>query len=91
MPCHLGEEARREWRRLVPILERMRAVESGEAARAEGIRIAQELVSQLRSRVQGIRVTAPLGRYSSVVEVAQALGPTAEAATSSRSVSGEKG
>ena len=74
-----------------PILERMRAVESGEAARAEGIRIAQELVSQLRSRVQGIRVTAPLGRYSSVVEVAQALGPTAAAATSSHGVSRKNG
>jgi homocysteine S-methyltransferase len=72
-----------------PILERMRAVESGEAARAEGIRIAQELVSQLRSRAQGIRVTAPLGRYSSVVEVAQALASTAEAATSSRGVLGK--
>lgn len=57
-----------------PILERMRAVESGEAARAAGIRIAQELALELRNRVQGIHVTAPLGRYSSVIEVIGALG-----------------
>ena len=74
-----------------PIRGRMKAVESGEAARAEGIRIAQELVSRLRSRVQGIRVTAPLGRYSTVVEVVQTLGPMAEAAPSSRSVARESG
>jgi homocysteine S-methyltransferase len=63
------------------IFARMKAVESGEAARAEGIRIAQELVSSLRSRVQGIRVTTPLGRYSTVVEVLQAIGlPVGQAA-----------
>ncbi len=55
------------------ILDRMRAVESGEAARSEGIRIAQKLVTSLRSRVQGVRITAPLGRYGTVVEVLQAL------------------
>jgi len=38
----------------------MSAVESGEAARAEGIRIAQELVSRLQNRAQGVRVSAPL-------------------------------
>jgi homocysteine S-methyltransferase len=55
------------------ILQRMKVAESGEAGRTEGIRIAQELASALRGRVQGLRVTAPLGRYSTVVEVLQAL------------------
>ena len=68
------------------ILRRMKAVESGEAARAEGIRIAQELVNSLRSRVQGIRVTAPLGRYSTVVEVLQVLDVSV---TSDRSATGK--
>ena len=63
-----------------PILERMKDVESGEAARAEGIRIAQELVNQLRERVQGLRLSAPLGRYGTVVEVLQALARKDEAA-----------
>src|SRR3990172_4682259 len=56
------------------ILKRMKEAESGEAARAEGIRIAQELGHQLRDRVQGLRGTAHLGRYGTVVEVLQ-LGP----------------
>ena len=69
-----------------PILTRMSAVESGEAARAEGIRIAQELVSRLQNRAQGVRVSAPLGRYSSVVEVLQALTPRDEQAASAPSI-----
>jgi hypothetical protein len=58
------------------ILQRMKVAESGEAGRTEGIRIAQELTGALRGRVQGVRVTAPLGRYSTVVEVLQALRPS---------------
>ena len=65
-------------------LGRMREVESGEAARSEGIRIAQNLVISLRSRVQGVRITAPLGRYDTVVEVLQALGsPVGQTASGS--------
>jgi homocysteine S-methyltransferase len=74
-----------------PILDRMKAVESGEAARAEGIRIAQELVSVLRSRVQGIRVTTPLGRYGTVVEVLQALGSPVAQGASASGKTGESG
>jgi homocysteine S-methyltransferase len=67
------------------ILSRMKAVESGEAARAEGIHIAQELAVALRGRVQGVRITAPLGRYSTVVEVLQALRPVVGRAAGVRS------
>ena len=56
------------------ILERMRIADSGEMARVEGIRIAQEMVDQSRSHVQGFLVSAPLGRYDMVLEVLQ---PTA--------------
>jgi len=55
------------------ILDRMRAADSGERARAEGIRIAQETAVQLRPLVQGIQVSAPLGRYGTVAEVIRVL------------------
>ena len=60
------------------LLERMKAADSGEAARAEGIRIAQEILVWLQGRVQGILLSAPLGRYSTVVEVLNAIGPHEE-------------
>ena len=55
------------------ILERMRSAGSGEAARSEGVRIAQEMALGARDRVQGILVSAPLGRYETVVEVFAAI------------------
>lgn len=66
------------------VLERMRAADSGELARAEGVRIAQEMAKRAKDQVQGILVSAPLGRYETVVEVFSAicepsgLAPTAE-------------
>ena len=53
------------------ILERMQAADSGEMARAEGVRIAQEIAERARGFVQGILVSAPLGRYETVLEVLQ--------------------
>ena len=55
------------------ILERMQTADSGEAARAEGLLIAQELASRLRHLVQGVQVGAPLGRYGMVAEVLSVL------------------
>jgi homocysteine S-methyltransferase len=60
------------------IMARMGAVTSPEAARAEGVKIAQEMLAEARPMVQGVQVSAPFGRYSvaadvlglSVVEVA---------------------
>ena len=64
------------------VMERMRAADSGERARQEGLKIAQETLVEIRSLVQGVQIAAPFGRYALAVEVAQALGasPTATSA-----------
>ena len=56
------------------VMERMRTADSGERARQEGVRIAQETLLEIRPLVQGVQITAPFGRYALAVEVAQALG-----------------
>jgi homocysteine S-methyltransferase len=56
------------------VMERMRAADSGERARQEGLKIAQETLREIRSLVQGVQIAAPFGRYALAVEVAQALG-----------------
>jgi methionine synthase / methylenetetrahydrofolate reductase(NADPH) len=57
-----------------PILKRMQNVDSGDQARAEGLKIAQEMVLELRGLVRGVQISAPFGRYAMAFEVAQALG-----------------
>jgi methionine synthase / methylenetetrahydrofolate reductase (NADH) len=59
------------------VLQRMKAADSGERARLEGVRIAQEMARRARNQVQGLLVSAPLGRYETVVEVFSALGVAA--------------
>jgi hypothetical protein len=49
-------------------------VDTGERARAEGVRIAQETLLSIRNLVQGVQIAAPFGRYAMPVEVAQVLG-----------------
>jgi methionine synthase I (cobalamin-dependent)/5,10-methylenetetrahydrofolate reductase len=56
------------------VMERMRAADSGERARQEGLKIAGETLVEIRSLVQGVQIAAPFGRYALAVEVAQALG-----------------
>jgi methionine synthase I (cobalamin-dependent)/5,10-methylenetetrahydrofolate reductase len=56
-------------------LERMRQAQSAEAARREGVAIAQEMVRQVRPMVQGVQLSAPFGRYEMAIEVAEAIGP----------------
>ncbi len=53
------------------VLDRMRAAsERGrEAALAEGVAIAKEMLAAVRPRVQGVQVSAPLGRVPVAVEV----------------------
>ncbi len=65
------------------VMERMRAADSGERARQEGLKIAQETLRDIRSLVQGAQIAAPFGRYALAVEVAQALGAS-RTATSAR-------
>ena len=51
------------------ILARMGAAETPEAARAEGIRIAQEMLGEVRQHVQGAQVSAPFGKYAAAAQV----------------------
>jgi len=55
-------------------MERMRAAESAEAARAEGVAIAREMVQAVRPITAGVQLSAPFGRYEMAVQVAGAIG-----------------
>ena len=57
------------------ILERMRKASTGDKARAEGLKIAQEILRELRGFVQGVQIAAPFGRVALAAEVAQVLRP----------------
>jgi methionine synthase / methylenetetrahydrofolate reductase(NADPH) len=60
------------------IMLRMAQARAGEAARAEGIKIAQEMLAAVRPYVQGVQVSAPFGDYDAAAEViASALPPAA--------------
>lgn len=72
-----AEFMKNELRVSVPdsIVERMSRAANAEAARAEGIQIAREMLHQVRGLVQGAQVSAPLGRYSSAIDVLQIESP----------------
>jgi homocysteine S-methyltransferase len=57
-----------------PILARISRAATPEAAREEGIAIAREMLTSVRGMVQGAQISAPLGRFSSAVDVLEALG-----------------
>jgi len=59
-------------------MERMRRAESPEDSRREGIAIAQEMVRRVQHMVQGVQLSAPFGRYSMAIEVAEAIEAKAE-------------
>ncbi len=71
-----AEFMKNELRVSVPdsILERMQRAATPEAAREEGISIAREMLVAVRHTVQGAQISAPQGRYSSAVDVLEALG-----------------
>src|SRR5580658_3448024 len=71
-----AEFMKNELRVSVPdsILERMAKAPTPEAARAEGVAIAREMLLAVRHTVQGAQISAPQGRYSSAVDVLEALG-----------------
>ena len=71
-----AEFMKNELRVSVPdsILERMARAQTPEAARAEGVAIAREMLIAVRHTVQGAQISAPQGRYSSAVDVLEALG-----------------
>jgi methionine synthase / methylenetetrahydrofolate reductase(NADPH) len=51
------------------IMTRMAAVTSPEAAKAEGVKIAQEMLAEARPMVQGVQVSAPFGKYIAAAQV----------------------
>ena len=71
-----AEFMKNELRVSVPdsIMQRMTAASTPEAAREEGVAIAREMLRAVRDRVQGAQISAPQGRYSSAVDVLEALG-----------------
>jgi homocysteine S-methyltransferase len=79
-----AEFMKNELRVSVPdaVLERMARAQTPELARAEGVAIAREMLIAARQMVQGAQISAPSGRYSSAVDVLEALGTNAPAASS---------
>ena len=77
-----AEFMKNELRVSVPdsILERMARATTPEGARAEGVAIAREMLMAAKQMVQGAQISAPNGRYSSAVDVLEALGGTRQPA-----------
>jgi methionine synthase I (cobalamin-dependent)/5,10-methylenetetrahydrofolate reductase len=57
------------------IMLRMAQAESPDAARREGIKIAQEMLEAVRPMVDGVQVSAPFGRYIAAAEVIASVLP----------------
>ncbi len=57
------------------IMDRMGRAASPAAARAEGIFIAQEMLAEVRGRVQGVQVSAPFGKYRAAAQVLGLVDP----------------
>jgi methionine synthase I (cobalamin-dependent)/5,10-methylenetetrahydrofolate reductase len=51
-------------------VDRMRHANSAEAAEAEGLAIAREIVERVRPIAAGIQVSTPMGRYQTAIDVA---------------------
>lgn len=51
------------------ILARMAAAPNKQAALAEGLAIAQEMLAEVRGAVQGVQVSAPFGNFGAAAEV----------------------
>ena len=57
------------------VMLRMAQAESPEAARAEGINIAREMLADAQPMVQGVQVSAPFGRYALAADVIASVLP----------------
>jgi len=55
------------------IMQRMQAAEEQGCGQAEGIRIAQEMVREIQTEIQGIQVSAPFGKIELALEVVSVL------------------
>jgi len=78
-----AEFMKNELRVSVPdeILNRMLKAATPETAREEGVAIAREMLQAVRDLVQGAQISAPLGRYTSAVDVLEALGSNRTSST----------
>ena len=56
------------------LVQRMKRTTSAEAAAAEGVQIAQELVTALAPMIAGVQVYSPSGRLGLAVGVLEAVG-----------------
>ncbi len=56
------------------IMQRMARTTTADGARAEGVAIAREMLIAVRQMVEGVQISAPLGRYAAAVDVLEALG-----------------
>ncbi len=57
------------------VMLRMAQAETPDAARAEGLRIAQEMLTEAKPMVHGVQVSAPFGRYALAAEVIASVLP----------------
>jgi len=55
------------------IRQRMKEAGSGPKARAEGVKIAQETLEQVKDRVVGAYLMPPFGRYESALDILQSI------------------
>ena len=71
-----AEFMKNELRVSVPdeVVNRMARATNAEAARAEGVHIAREMLLAMRDMVQGAQISAPLGKYAAAVDVLEVLG-----------------
>jgi methionine synthase / methylenetetrahydrofolate reductase(NADPH) len=70
-----AEFMRNDLRVFVPdeILLRMQRADTPELARAEGVKIAQEMLTEARGMVQGVQVSAPSGRFQAALTVMESV------------------
>ena len=78
-----AEFMRNDLRVFVPddILLRMQQADTPELARAEGVKIAQEMLVAARDMVQGVQVSAPSGRFEAALTVMESVLPNKRAQT----------
>jgi len=55
------------------IRERMRRAGSGPDGRAEGVRIAREMLTAVKDRVEGAYIMPPFGRYELALRVIEGI------------------
>jgi homocysteine S-methyltransferase len=78
-----AEFMRNDLRVFVPddILLRMQRADTPELARAEGVKIAQEMLFAARDMVQGVQVSAPSGRFEAALTVMESVLPNSSRKT----------